>query len=232
MRDAPYPDLVVLVIPGELLPPFLLAAGSPHAPWQPAPAPVNQKTVPATVGLAGRVWTAAGGAASRLRRRLPLVGAAATGGAAAAAAEAAAAVGVLTELQRAVAVAKAFGLGVLLAVASPEPLGAATRRRLAASVGLGGSPGAVVPVLLWPPQLMGLPQLPAEGLGAGAGTAQPSMGSATQKQQQQQQADSGQQQPGPAPEVRLLQAALYAHATARYEEWAAGLQPGWARARL
>ena len=224
LRDAPHPDLLLLVVHQDLLPPFLLDPSSPHAPQLPSAPAAAAAAVPSAgiehgcaPGLAQRARAAATSAGARLRR---LSGAGQLGGGSAAAGAESAAVEVLSELQRVVSLAKALGLGVLLAVVSPGLLGAAARRRLAASVGLDGTTGAVVP----------MPLLPLEPPHAQPDEAAPQLGSSSSSSGEQGK-ERGQQL-----RVPLLQAALFSHALAlrqeRAERGVEGPWEAWPRARL
>jgi len=194
----------------------------PHGPAATAPA------------LPGRLRAAA----AHAWRLVP--GRGAFTGLAPAQAEAAAAAEVLSEVQRVVALAKAFGIVVLLAVAGPATLlGPAARQRLAASVGLDGTPGAVVPLAVHHTSLAE-PQggddgtaatsavPPSSGSAFSCGSGAPAGGISSTSRQQglglASQSQEGLSLLGPStlPEVGLLQAALYAHAAALHKEGAAG----------
>ncbi|GAB4823110.1 hypothetical protein N2152v2_010156 [Parachlorella kessleri] len=247
LREAPQPDLLLLVVSHDLLPAFLFdPASSPYSlRQQPAGGgsdkqPGLQDIAAVPPALPRRLRAAATHA---LRLVVPGRGAVSSGPTQAQA-EAAAA-GVLSEVHRVVALAKAFGMAVLLAVSGPPTLlGPAARQRLAAAVGLDETLGAVVPLAVHQAPLAEPPggdsnpaaasAAPAGGdnaLGGGSGSSCTSspQGLGPREQSQQALSPGGQSTP---PHVGLLLAALYAHAAAMHEVGDRGHLRGSLHARL
>lgn len=236
LRDAPHPNLLLLVVEARLLPSFLLgprinlpACESAESAASLPKGEQKQKqqekelsqqpdvaVVAAAAGPQGQLarlqqpsagfWGSSWGAGSLWSPNSSTQGA-----------QEEAAREVLSQLQRVVGLARAFGMQVLLAVVSPTPLDAAARRRLAVSTGLDSSAGAVVPVLLAEQQ----PQVGDGGELSGPAVTGQRRGFGSE---------------GLA--VGLLQESLYAHAMALYQAvaeqqqgWGEGHE-GWLRSRL